>query len=103
MTSESSRGGASAATPESVFQKNADISLTRFGEEGLLVVPRQALQAVLNGTAARVLELVDGERDAAAIATAIADEYETGDENAVQADVLEILEDLEERGAITRS
>lgn len=101
MSSESS-GGAAAATPKSIFRKNADISLTRFGEEGLLVVPRQALQAVLNGTAARVLELVDGETDVAAIAAALAEEYDAGDIDSLQADVLEILADLEERGAITR-
>ena len=102
MTSETNTDGAAAASPESVFRKNTDISLTRFGEEGLLVVPRQALQAVLNGTAARVLELVDGQRSAAEIAALIGEEYEAGDAGALLSDVLEILADLEQRGALSR-
>jgi hypothetical protein len=90
------------ALPEAtaVFRKVPSASFTRFGEEGLLVVPKEALQLVLNGTGARVFELVDGSRSVAAIAEVIAAEYTAGDEASVRHDVAEMLADLAQRKAI---
>jgi len=83
-----------------VYRRHPEITLTRFGEEGLLVVPRAALQAVLNGTATRVLELVDGARTVGEIADALAAEYDGPSRDELLRDVAEILVDLRGRGAV---
>ncbi|GAB4224417.1 MAG: hypothetical protein Kow0062_26160 [Acidobacteriota bacterium] len=83
-----------------VYRRNPEITLTRFGDEGLLVVPRAALQAVLNGTATRVLELVDGRRTVGEIADRLAEEYDGPSREDLVRDVGEILVDLHGRGAV---
>lgn len=91
------RSEISAAT---VFSRQPGVSLSRFGDEGLLVIARSAEQAVLNDTATRILELVDGQRRVADIARAVQDEYEIDDLDQATRDVVEILTDLEGRGAV---
>ena len=93
-------GAGGPAEGQLVYRRNPDITLTRFGEEGLLVVPRAALQAVLNGTATRVLELVDGRRSVTEIADLLAAEFEGPGRDELVRDVAEILVDLHGRGAV---
>ncbi|MCU0253794.1 MAG: PqqD family protein [Acidobacteria bacterium] len=86
---------------ERVYRRHRDISFQDYGGEGLLVVPRQALQIVLNGTSLRVLQLVDGKRSAADIAAVLATEYEqTPAPGELVADVASALGELSELGAI---
>jgi len=64
-------------------------------EEHLLLIPEGAVR--LNETAARVLELCDGERSVEEIATALSVRYSGAD---VTDDVRELLEGLGERGLV---
>jgi len=59
-----------------IYARRRDISFQDFGGDGLLVVPRQSLQIVLNGTSLRLLQLVDGRRTVSDIAAAFAEEYD---------------------------
>ncbi len=81
------------ASTERIYRRHRDISFQDYGGEGLLVIPRQALQVVLNGTSLRVLQLVDGKRSAAEIASILSAEYEQ----------VPVLEELvgDVRGALT--
>jgi hypothetical protein len=97
MNSESA---ASAEPSKRIYRRARDVSFTRFGEEALVVVPRGSWQLVLSDTGARVLELLDGKEDAGAIARVIADEYEGAAVETVLSDVVEVLEDLREKGAV---
>lgn len=86
---------------ERVYRRHRDISFQDYGGEGLLVVPRQALQVVLNGTSLRVLQLVDGKRSTAEIAAVLASEYEQVPSlDELVADVASALGELSELGAI---
>ncbi|MCX7706803.1 MAG: PqqD family protein [Anaerolineae bacterium] len=67
--------------------------------EAVLVHPAQGKVRVLNRVGARIWELVDGSRDLAAVAEAIAAEYDISPERA-QADVSAFCEDLVSRGVM---
>jgi hypothetical protein len=95
-----SQTGASTDPARRIYRKVEDVSFTRFGDEALLVVPRGSWQLVLSDTGARVLELLDGKEDAGRIARTIADEYEGASPETVLEDVVEVLEDLREKGAV---
>ena len=95
-----SRTEASTQPAHRIYRKVRDVSLTRFGDEALLVVPKDSWQLVLSDTGARVLELLDGEQDTGQIARTIAEEYEGATPEAVLVDVVEVLEDLREKGAV---
>lgn len=84
-----------------VYRAHPDISFTRFGDEGLLVVPREAWQIVLNGVGARAFELLDGRRSLGQIADLVAEEYDVPVGQAL-ADIAELLEDLQGKGAIQK-
>ncbi len=83
-----------------VYRRHPDVSFSRFGDEGLLVVPHGAWQLVLNGVGLRVLELLDGERSTGQIADVILEEFDAPSREAVLADLGELLGDLSERGAL---
>lgn len=85
-----------------IYARRRDISFQDFGGEGLLVVPRQSLQIVLNGTSLRLLQLVDGRRTVADIAAAFAEEYDAPPAETLEADLLAALAELEQHGAIER-
>jgi len=86
---------------ERIYRRNRDISFQAYGEEGLLVIPRQALQVVLNGTSLRVLQLVDGKRSSAEIAGVLSSEYEQVPPlSGLVADVNSVLIELFDLGAI---
>lgn len=67
--------------------------------EAVLVHPAQGKVRVLNTVGARVWELADGSRDLAAVAEAIAAEYDISSERAL-ADVTAFCEDLVRRGVM---
>lgn len=83
-----------------VFRRHPEVAFTRFGEEMLVVVPRGSWQLVLNGTGARVFELLDGQQSVEAIARQLVSEYEGVALEEAQADVLEVLDDLVGKGAV---
>jgi hypothetical protein len=95
-----SETGASADPAKRIYRRARDVSFTRFGDEALVVVPRGAWQLVLSDTGARVLELLDGKEDAGTIASTIASEYEGAAPETVLGDVVEVLEELREKGAV---
>ncbi len=88
------------AQSEEVFKRHPSVSFTRFGDEMLVVVPKLSWQLVLNGTGARVFELLDGTRSVADIAGQIASEYEGATAEGVVGDVRDVLADLAEKGAV---
>ena len=85
-----------------IYARRRDISFQDFGGEGLLVVPRQSLQIVLNATSLRLLQLVDGQRTVADLAVAFAEEYDSPATETLEADLLAALFELEQHGAIER-
>ncbi len=93
----------SGTTTDRIYRRHPDVSYTRFGDEMLVVVPRLAWQLVLNGTGARVFELLDGIRSVHEIAAAIAEEYKGAAVEQIAADVNEVLTDLETKGAVERA
>lgn len=88
------------ATSLRVFRRVGSVSFTRFGEEGLLVVPRNSLNVVLNGTGAAAFELMDGRRTLAQIASLLQDEFDEADRTKIEADLTELFEDLVQKQAI---
>lgn len=86
---------------ERIYRRHRDISFQDYGGEGLLVIPGQALQVVLNGTSLRVLQLTDGKRSAADIASCLAAEFDQvpGLEE-IADDVRSALGELAKLGAI---
>lgn len=92
---------ASPASEETIYHRHRDASFTRFGGEGLLVVPKSAMQIVLNDTGARVFELLEeGDASAQSLAERLIQEYESSDAARVRRDVLEVLEELRSQGAV---
>jgi hypothetical protein len=83
-----------------VYRRHATVSFTRFGDEGLLVVPKHSWNMVLNGAGARTFELFDGERTVHSVAQLIFEEYDAPSLGEVEADVVEMVTDLSARGAL---
>ena len=86
-----------------VYRRHPDVSFTRFQDEMLVVVPRLAWQLVLNGTGARVFELLDGRLSVSEIATELAREFGGPSHEEMVADLDEVLRDLESKGAVERT
>jgi hypothetical protein len=98
--SAAGREGSASEKAGQIYRQHPDVTVARYGDDGLVVVPRNADQIVLNDVATRVVELADGERSVAAIRDTLLDEYDNADADRVLKDVVEILEDLEERGVV---
>ena len=92
------------ANLQTCFVRNASIVERKIGDEFILVPIRQRAGEVesiytLNEVAARVWELIDGQRRAGEIRDTIVAEFEVTPEEA-QADVLEFLGQLAHVGAV---
>lgn len=84
-----------------VLRRAKSVSFTRFGDEGLVVVPSTSYNLVLNGVAMRAFELIDGTRSLAQIAELIREEYETPPTAEVMDDLARLIEHLVDRQALT--
>jgi hypothetical protein len=93
----------SEALDTRIYRRHPSVSFTRFDEEMLVVVPLTAYQLVLNGTGARVFELLDGQRSIGDLAGAMAAEYEGASAADIAADIRAILLDLEDKGAVQQT
>mgnify|MGYP001823206604 CR=1 FL=1 len=98
---QASTGGAGDAEGR-VYRRHRDVAFTRFGDQGLIVVPGQSMNVVVNEIGLRVFELLDGETALGGLADTVQDEYQGASRGQVVADVVEILEDLDEKGAVER-
>ena len=92
------------ANLEQCFVKDDSIVARKIGEEFILVPIRQRAGEVesiytLNEVAARVWELIDGQRRVGEIRDVIVAEFEVSPEEA-EADVVEFLGQLEHVGAV---
>jgi hypothetical protein len=92
------------ANLEQCFVKDDSIVARKIGDEFILVPIRQRAGEVesiytLNEVAARVWEMIDGQRHAGEIRDTIVAEFEVGPGEA-KADVLEFLAQLEQAGAV---
>ncbi len=85
---------------EKVYRRHPSVSFTRFGDEMLVVVPKLSWQLVLNGTGARIFELLDGTRTVGQIAGELGAEFAGAPVDEVARDVQEVLADLTEKGAV---
>jgi len=86
---------------DKVYRRNPNASFTRFGDEGLIVVPdRTPVQLVVNESGYRVFELLDGTTGVGELARRVGSEYEGASYEQVVADLVEILDDLEAKGAV---
>ncbi|MFN7966115.1 MAG: PqqD family protein [Acidobacteriota bacterium] len=94
------RAPSAEALATRVFRRNPTVSFTRFGEEGLLVVPKASWNMVLNGAGARAFELIDGVRTIGSVAQAIFEEFDAPSLGEVEADLAELVADLCGRGAL---
>ncbi|RMG45218.1 MAG: PqqD family protein [Acidobacteria bacterium] len=103
MTQPHSTSGDAAGVADRVYEAHPEASFTRLGDDGLVVVPRGAWNLVVNETAIRVLELLDGRRTVGEIADIVAEEYEGADRDTILQDLVEVLEDLARRGAVRRA
>ncbi|MDQ7006724.1 MAG: PqqD family protein [Acidobacteriota bacterium] len=84
-----------AWTPETAFRRRRNAAFTRFGDDGLLVVPESAMQIVLNDTGARLVEVLgEGPATIRQLARRLADEYDGASLEDVERDVMEVLTDL---------
>lgn len=92
-------------TAATIFRRRPEVSFTSFGDELLVVAPSLSWQIVLNGPAKRLFELLDGERSAGDLADALLEDCEEPlpPRDEVVADVLELLGDLESKGAVQRA
>ncbi|HSR33879.1 MAG TPA: PqqD family protein [Anaerolineae bacterium] len=86
------------------FAKDPSIVERKIGDEFILVPIRQRAGEVesiytLNEVAARVWELLDGQRDVASIRDTVVEEFEVGPEEA-EIDVVEFVRQLEHAGAV---
>ena len=95
------------ANLEQCFVKDDSIVARKIGEEFILVPIRQRAGEVesiytLNEVAARVWELIDGQRRASDLRDTIVAEFEVGPEEA-EADVLEFLGQLQQVGAVNEA
>jgi hypothetical protein len=68
--------------------------------EAVLVLAHRGEVKVLNEVAARIWSLVDGQRSIRTIAQMISEEYQV-EEIQAQADTLEFVENLEQRGILS--
>lgn len=68
-------------------------------DEAVLVLPEKGEVKVLNEVGARIWTLTDGARSVKEIAQVICEEYEV-EQKLAEADTLEFLEELEDRGAV---
>jgi hypothetical protein len=84
-----------------VLRRGKSVSFTRFGDEGLVVVPATSYNLVLNGVAMRAFELIDGSRSLAQIAELIQQEYDTPPPAEVLEDLGKLIEHLIERQALS--
>lgn len=81
-------------SPDVVPKKRESTEATRLGDELVVLDTEGAMLRGLNGTAARIWELIDGQRRAGQIAERIASEFEAPADR-VLADVLSFLKLLE--------
>jgi coenzyme PQQ biosynthesis protein PqqD len=79
-----------------VLRRNPDAAFRTYEGEGVVLMPSGAEVHVLNEVASRVWDLLDGERDVAAIVEALVAEFEVGREEASR-DVREFLAALVEK------
>lgn len=80
-----------------------DVLQREVEDELLLYDPKNGETLLLNATAASILDLCDGERDASAIADAIVSVLDSADADAVLADVQKTLEDLRAKSMLETS
>ncbi len=85
----------SELTPDTLVRRQKNAAFTRFGDDGLLVVPDSAMQIVLNETGARLIEvLAEGPLTVRQLAQRLAGEYDGASVEDVQRDVMDLLGDL---------
>jgi hypothetical protein len=83
------------------FQRNAQTAWRRVDNEMLIVGTQGNKLTILNDTAARVWELLDGSVSSSDLAKVLAAEFEV-DAAAAEADVERLLNDLSERKLVAR-
>ena len=80
-----------------------DVLQREVEDELLLYDPKNGETLLLNATAASILDLCDGERDAAAIAEAIVSILDSADAKTVLADVQKTLDELRAKSMLETS
>ena len=85
-----------------VYRRHKDAAFTRFGDQGLIVVPRQSMNVVVNEVGLRVFELLDGATAIGRLADRVSEEYSGASRDEIVADVASILDDLDDKGAVER-
>jgi hypothetical protein len=93
------RSRSSGADGKRIYERRPGVEAGRLGDEVIVLDPSGTMLRGLNRSAGRVLELVDGARDASAIALQIAREFDVSANQAEQ-DVSAFLEALAVRQLI---
>lgn len=80
-----------------IIKKNANIPWRVIEGEALIVSPREGLIYPLNAVAARLWELMDGQRTCGEMVAVIGEEFEV-DKKTLQKDILNFVSDLVKKG-----
>jgi len=81
------------------FRRSPDLPFRVVDEEVVIVSPNKGEVTVLNETAAKIWQLLDGKRTLKQIADILTDEFEVEREKAY-ADCLNLLKELEQKGFV---
>lgn len=85
--------------PDTILALRSDVRHTRVGEEGVVLRQDDAEILVVNDSAARFIELIDGSTSIDQLAQALLGEYDT-DKATLLADLLEFSRELAAIGAL---
>jgi hypothetical protein len=81
--------------PTDIYRRSKDSAFRIIENEAIVVAPGEGIARVLNATAARVWEMLDGTRSLSAITEAIALEFDAPARE-IEADVLELVQNLKQ-------
>lgn len=78
-----------------VYRRSGESAFRVIDDEAIVVAPSEGIARVLNTTAARIWQMLDGTRSLSGIIEQIAAEFEAPDQE-IEADVLELIRHLKQ-------
>jgi PqqD family protein of HPr-rel-A system len=85
---------------EAGWRRDPVLPFQRMDEETIVVDPRSREVHLLNGTAARIWELLERERSMEELVTALGDEYEGAPADTVRAEVQAFVTEMGAKGLV---
>lgn len=91
-----------AAAPDACYRHADKVAWRDIAGEVLIIQPGRAMMYPLNPTASHIWELLDGARDARAIARSVRERFDVAEDQALR-DTLAFVADLEREGLAVRA